>query len=65
MKYRILSPKVGEVGTIWEPNVYRNVGILLANGLIEQVDPAKEAAENTPTETPKPAKTKQKKAPQE
>ena len=65
MKYRVVSPRVGIPGEIYDPPVYVNIGILLANGFIEQVDPADEAKQNTPTEHPKPAKTKQKKAPQE
>lgn len=35
MKYRIVSPRVGTPGEIWEPPVFVNVGILLANGFIE------------------------------
>lgn len=65
MKYRVISPRVGTPGEIYNPPAFVNVGILLANGFIEQVDPAHEPEQNPPTEDPKPAKTKKQKAPQE
>lgn len=56
MKYRILSPRVGTVGELWEPPVQINVGVLLANGFIEAVDDAKPTDETA--DTPKPKKAK-------
>lgn len=43
MKYRIISPRVGTPGDLWEPPVQINVGILLKHGFIEAVDNAKTA----------------------
>lgn len=52
MKYRIISPRIGTPGKLWEPPVQINIGILLANGFIEAVDNAETA------DTPKPKRTK-------
>ena len=52
MKYRIISPRVGTPGDLWEPPVQINVGILLKHGFIEAVDNAETAHE------PKPKKAK-------
>lgn len=52
MKYRIISPRVGTPGDLWEPPVQINVGILLKHGFIEAVDNVE-----TPDE-PKPKRTK-------
>jgi len=58
MKYRIVSPRVGTPGEIYEPEVWVNLGVLLAGGFIEPAeDPAPEAQ--------KPAKTKTKTEPKE
>lgn len=65
MKYRIISPRIGTPGELYEPPVYVNIGVFLREGWIEQIDTGAEAAQNEPTETPKPAKTKQKKDTQE
>jgi len=56
MKYRIISPRVGTPGELWEPPVQINVGILLANGFIEAIDDNKPTDE-TP-DAPKPKKAK-------
>ena len=52
MKYRIISPRIGTPGALWEPPVQINVGILLAHGFIEAVD------NNQTPNTPKPKKAK-------
>ena len=52
MKYRIISPRVGTPGEIWEPPVQINIGILLANGFIEHVEPGES------TDKPKPTRSK-------
>ena len=56
MKYRIISPRVGTPGEIWEPPVQINVGILLANGFIEPID--KEPTTDETPDAPKPKKAK-------
>lgn len=58
MKYRVVSPRVGTPGEIYEPEVWVNLGVLLANGFIEP-------AEDSVTDEPKPAKTKTPKTPKE
>lgn len=58
MKYRVVSPRVGTPGEIYEPEVWVNLQHLLNAGFIEPAeDPAPEA--------PKPAKTKTKTEPKE
>lgn len=34
MKYRIVSPRVGTPGELYEPEVWVNLGVLLNNGFI-------------------------------
>ena len=58
MKYRVVSPRVGTPGDIYEPEVWVNLQVLLNNGFIEP-------AEDPATEAPKPAKTKTPKTPKE
>ena len=52
MKYRIISPRIGTPGELWEPPVQINVGVLLKHGFIEAVDNAETA------DAPKPKRTK-------
>jgi len=56
MKYRIVSPRVGTPGEIYEPEVWVNIGVLLSGGFIVP-------AEDVPQEDDKPAKTKGKTKP--
>lgn len=51
MKYRIVSPRIGTPGGLWEPEVFVNVHALLDGGFIERV------TDETPDE-PKPKKAK-------
>ncbi len=51
MKYRIVSPRIGTPGQLWEPEVFVNVHALLDGGFIERV------TDETPDE-PKPKKAK-------
>ena len=51
MKYRIVSPRIGTPGALWEPEVFVNVHALLEGGLIER-------ATDETTDTPKPKRTK-------
>lgn len=51
MKYRIVSPRIGTPGALWEPEVFVNVHALLDGGFIERV------TDETPDE-PKPKKAK-------
>jgi hypothetical protein len=51
MKYRILSPRVGTPGEIYEPPVWVNLGLLLDGGFIEPADKEKPTPD-------KPAKAK-------
>ena len=37
MKYRIISPRIGTPGALWEPEVFVNVHALLDGGFIERV----------------------------
>lgn len=39
MKYRIVSPRVGTPGEMYEPEIWVNLGALLDGGFIEPVDP--------------------------
>ena len=41
MAYRIISPRVGVPGAIWEPIEGVNVEALIAGAFIEQTSPAK------------------------
>ena len=41
MAYRIISPRVGVPGAIWEPTEGVNVEALIAGAFIEQTSPAK------------------------
>ena len=49
MKYRIVSPRVGTPGDIYEPEAWVNLGVLLNGGFIEPISapepekPAKKA----------------------
>jgi len=54
MAYRITSPRLGELGAIWEPSEGINVDALIAGGFIEEVGktPAKSARTKTTTEAP-------------
>jgi hypothetical protein len=38
MKYRVISPRVGTPGEIYEPEAWVNLGVLLDGGFIEPVD---------------------------
>lgn len=58
MKYRIISPRLGTPGELYEPEIWVNLQVLLNNGFIEP-------AEDPAPEQPKPAKTKPKKQPEE
>lgn len=58
MKYRIVSRRLGTPGDIYEPEVWVNIGHLLAAGFIEPADDPAPA-------DPKPAKTKSKTQPKE
>ena len=51
MNYRIVSPRVGTPGALWEPEVFVNVHALLEGGFIERV------TDETP-DVPKPKKAK-------
>lgn len=51
MKYRIVSPRIGTPGNLWEPEVFVNVHALLDGGFIERV------TDETP-DAPKPKRTK-------
>lgn len=54
MAYRITSPRLGELGAIWEPSEGINVEALLAGGFIEEVapTPTKSARTKITTEAP-------------
>lgn len=55
MAYRIISPRVGVPGAIWEPTEGVNVEALIAGAFIEQTSPskgAKSARKDTSTEAP-------------
>ena len=54
MAYRITSPRLGELGAIWEPSEGINVDALIAGGFIEEVGKttAKSARTKTTTEAP-------------
>ena len=56
MKYRIVSPRVGTPGEIYEPEVWVNIGVLVSGGFIVP-------AEDAPQPDEKPAKTKGKTKP--
>jgi hypothetical protein len=49
MKYRIVSPRIGTPGEIYEPPVWVNLGVLIDGGFIEPIStqdtekPAKKA----------------------
>lgn len=58
MKYRVVSPRVGTPGEIYEPEVWVNLQVLLNNGFIEP-------AEDSVPDEPKPAKNKTPKTPKE
>lgn len=58
MKYRVVSPRVGTPGEIYEPEAWINLQHLINAGFIE---PAEDHAQ----EDPKPAKTKSKNQPKE
>lgn len=62
MKYRIVSPRIGTPGDIYEPEMWVNTRALLDAGFIE---PADKPAEDHAQEDPKPAKTKPKTQPKE
>jgi len=62
MKYRIISPRLGTPGELYEPQVWVNIGHLIANGFIEAADT--NAGDTAPTD-PKPAKTKTSRQPKE
>ncbi len=55
MTYRIISPRVGTPGELWQPPDGINVSMLLAHGFIEAVDDAQ--TDKTP-DAPKPKKAK-------
>ena len=54
MAYRITSPRLGELGAIWEPSESINVEALLAGGFIEEVSQPslKSARTKNTTEAP-------------
>jgi len=54
MTYRITSPRLGELGAIWEPSEGINVDALIAGGFIEDVSatPSKSARTKFVTEAP-------------
>ena len=54
MEYRITSPRLGELGAIWEPSEGINVGALIAGGFVEEVSATstKSARTKTTTEAP-------------
>lgn len=54
MKYRIVSPRLGTPGEIYDPPVWVNIGHLLSGGFIEPADGEKAA--DTTQDDPKPAK---------
>ena len=58
MTWRILSPRLGPVGSIWEPRPGVNIDALVAGGFIEA------AGDNAPTDQ-EPAKNKPSKKPKE
>ena len=58
MKYRIVSRRLGTPGDPYEPEVWVNIGHLLAGGFIEPAD------DPAPADL-KPAKTKSKTQPKE
>lgn len=58
MKYRIVSPRVGTPGEIYEPEAWINLQHLINGGFIEPV-------EDHPQPAHKPAKTKPKNQPKE
>lgn len=55
MKYRIISPRIGTPGALWEPEVFVNVHALLESGFIERA--SEEPTDETP-DAPKPKKAK-------
>ena len=59
MKYRILSPRLGTPGEIYNPAVWVNTDHLVKNGFIEPVQ-----TDTAPT-VQEPAKTKTSKKPKE
>lgn len=38
MQYRIISPRVGTPGDIYQPEVWVNIGVLIEAGFIEPID---------------------------
>lgn len=58
MKYRIVSPRIGTPGELYEPEVWVNIHHLVQAGFIEP-------AEDPAPADPKPAKTKTTKEPKE
>ena len=62
MKYRIISPRIGTPGELYEPQVWVNIGHLIANGFIEPEH--NHAGDTAPTDA-KPAKTKTSRQPKE
>lgn len=62
MKYRIISPRLGTPGELYEPQVWVNIDHLLKNGFIERADT--DAGDTAPTDQ-KPAKTKTSRQPKE
>jgi len=54
MAYRITSPRLGELGAIWEPSEGINVEALIAGGFIEEVSApsTKSARTKITTEAP-------------
>ena len=62
MKYRIVSPRIGTPGELYEPETWINIHHLLQAGFIE---PAEQPAKDPAPADPKPAKTKTTKQPKE
>lgn len=50
-QYRIISPRLGTPGDLWEPEIWVNIHALLDNGFIERVS-------DETSDTPKPKRTK-------
>jgi hypothetical protein len=62
MKYRIVSPRLGTPGELYEPQVWVNIDHLLKNGFIE---PAHTDSGDTAPEPEKPATNKTSRKPKE
>jgi len=63
MAYRIISPRIGTPGDLWEPEVWVNVHALVKGGFIESISDAETFDETVDTPKPPKAKVTKKAAP--